>query len=52
MNVPPVASYFKPLSNKRIIQSLLEEFSKCFEDEKNQYKQKELLTLASIINVD
>src|SRR5215467_1608344 len=51
MNVPPVASYFKPLSNKRIIQSLLEEFSKCFDNEKDQYKQKELLTLASIINV-
>jgi hypothetical protein len=52
MNVPPVASYFKPLSNKRIIQSLLEEFSKCFDNEKDQYKQKELLALASIITLD
>jgi Uncharacterized conserved protein len=34
INVPPVASYFKPMSNKRVIQTLLEEFSKCFEDEK------------------
>jgi regulator of sirC expression with transglutaminase-like and TPR domain len=49
VNVPPVASYFKPLSNKRIIQSLLEEFSKCFDDEKSRYKQKELLALAELI---
>jgi regulator of sirC expression with transglutaminase-like and TPR domain len=49
INVPPVASYFKPLSNKRIIQSLLEEFSKCFDLEKNKYKQQELLALAELI---
>jgi regulator of sirC expression with transglutaminase-like and TPR domain len=49
INVPPVASYFKQLSNKRVIQFLLEEFSKCFTDEKNNYKQKELLTLADLI---
>ncbi len=52
INVPPVASYFKPLSNKRIIQSLLEEFSKCFDDEKTKYKQKELLTLAGLITIE
>lgn len=50
INVPPVTSYFKPLSNKRIIQMLLEEFSKCFEEEKNQYKKVELLALASILD--
>jgi hypothetical protein len=27
----------------------MEEFSKCFTDEKNGYKQKELLTLAELI---
>ncbi|MBC8034494.1 MAG: hypothetical protein H7Y03_10135, partial [Chitinophagaceae bacterium] len=42
ISVPPTASYFKPLDNKRIIQFLLEEFSKCFDDEKNRYKVKEL----------
>jgi hypothetical protein len=52
INVPPVASYFKPLSNKRIIQTLLEEFSKCFDDEKNRYKLQELLMLAEILGVD
>lgn len=49
INVPPVTSYFKPLSNKRIIQVLLEEFSKCFGEEKDQYKKNELLALASIL---
>ncbi|HEX4850807.1 MAG TPA: transglutaminase family protein, partial [Puia sp.] len=50
VSVPPVASYFKPVSHIRIIQVLLEEFSKCFEDEKNLYKQKELLELAALLN--
>lgn len=49
INVPPVASYFKPMSNKRVIQTLLEEFAKCFEDEKSKYKQIELLALAELI---
>jgi hypothetical protein len=49
ISVPPVPSYFKPLSNKRIIQILLEEFSKCFDNEKNAYKKNELLALANLI---
>ena len=50
INVPPVAAYFKPLDNRRIIQVLLEEYAKCFDDEKNKYKQVELLALAEILN--
>jgi regulator of sirC expression with transglutaminase-like and TPR domain len=50
INVPPVTSYFKPLSNKKIIQVLLEEFSKCFSNEKDQYKKTELLELASLLD--
>ncbi|MBA2563693.1 MAG: hypothetical protein H0V14_12455, partial [Chitinophagaceae bacterium] len=46
ISVPPTPSYFKQLSNKRIIQYLMEELSKCFDDEKNRYKQKDLLYLA------
>jgi hypothetical protein len=49
ISVPPTPSYFKQLINKRIIQYLLEEMSKCFDDEKNRYKQKDLLYLASLI---
>jgi Transglutaminase-like superfamily len=50
ISVPPVASYFKPLSHFRIIQTALEEFSKCFDDERNAYKAKELLDLAKLLN--
>lgn len=50
INVPPVTSYFKPMSNKRIIQVLLEEFSKCFSEEKDQYKSVELLALANLLD--
>lgn len=50
VSVPPVASYFKPLSHNRIIQTTLEEFSKCFDDERNSYKQKELQELARLLN--
>lgn len=49
VSVPPVPSYFKPQSNKRIIQFLLEELSKCFRDDKDAYKQDELNNLASIL---
>ena len=49
VSVPPVASYFKPLSHHRIIQTALEEFGKCFTDEKNSYKQKELMELAKLL---
>lgn len=49
ISVPPTPSYFKQLSNKRIIQYLLEELSKCFNDDKNRYKQKDLQFLSSLI---
>ncbi len=48
--VPPVGSYFKPLKNKKIIQQLLEEFSKCFSDEKNIFKRDELIELAKLLD--
>lgn len=50
ISVPPVAAYFKPLTHFRIIQTALEEYGKCFEDERNAYKQKELLELAKLLN--
>lgn len=46
ISVPPTASYFKPMSKKRIIQFLLEELSKCFDNDKNRYRQHELLILS------
>lgn len=50
ISVPPTGSYFKPQKNKKIIQQLLEEFSKCFNDEKNAFKKEELLALAQLLN--
>ncbi|HEY8969691.1 MAG TPA: transglutaminase family protein [Puia sp.] len=50
VSVPPVASYFKPLSHNRIIQTTLEEFSKCFDDERNAYKQRELIELSKLLS--
>ena len=49
ISVPPVASYFRQLSNKRIIQYLLEELSKCFDNDRNRYKMDELLLLANLL---
>jgi hypothetical protein len=50
ISVPSVHAYFKPFSNKRVIQSLLEEMSKCFDEEKTMYKKKELLQLATLLD--
>ena len=49
ISVPPTPSYFKPVNNLRVIQHLLEEFAKCFDDDKNRYKQAELLQLAALL---
>lgn len=48
--VPPTHFYFKALSNKRVIQNLLEEMSNCFDSEKAAYKKEELLKLASLLD--
>jgi regulator of sirC expression with transglutaminase-like and TPR domain len=50
LSVPPVNSYFRPMNNKRIIQFLLEEMSKCFDNSNNHYKMEELLSLANMID--
>lgn len=48
--VPPVPAYFKPRKNKEVIQQLLEEFSKCFDNDKDRYKQKELNDLITLLD--
>lgn len=50
ISVPPVPSYFKPLSNKKVIQYLLEETAKCFDNEKELYKKQELSALANLLD--
>lgn len=51
LNVPPTASYFRPMSNKRTIQFLIEELAKCFDNDNNRYKMNELLSLSNILNL-
>lgn len=50
LSVPPVTSYFRPISNKRIIQFLIEELSKCYDNDRNIYKRDELLFLANLLD--
>ena len=50
ISVPPVPSYYKPMDHKKIIQHLLEEFSKCFIDPSNLYKKNDLLFLAHLLD--
>ena len=49
INIPSQDSYYLPVSNRRIIQILLEEYSKCFDNDKERYKQVELKQLASLL---
>lgn len=50
ISVPPIPSYFRQLTNKRIIQHLLEEYSKCFTDGANLYKKNDLIFLAKLLD--
>lgn len=50
ISVPPTTSYFKPKDNRQIIQFLLEELSKCYDNDLNRYKMEELLTLVKLLD--
>lgn len=50
ISVPPVHSYFKPLPNKKVIQHLLLETGKCFDNDKEGYKRNELNALADLLD--
>ena len=50
IQVQPVPTYFKPLPNKRVIQHLLEEVAKCFDNEKEGYKRDELRNLGELLD--
>jgi regulator of sirC expression with transglutaminase-like and TPR domain len=48
--ITPSDIHFKPSNHIRIMQSLLEEFSKCFDNESNLYKKTELLMLSRMLS--
>lgn len=47
--VTPSNNYFRSLSNVRIINLLLEELSKCFDNDHNRYKMDEIKLLAKML---
>jgi regulator of sirC expression with transglutaminase-like and TPR domain len=47
--VPPTPSYYKPRNNKQIIQYLIEDFAKCFDNTNNAYKMQELLSIINLL---
>ncbi|MCE2675736.1 MAG: transglutaminase-like domain-containing protein [Sediminibacterium sp.] len=49
-NIEPKNSYYKALSNVKIIKKHLLEFAKCFNSPTLQYKQKDLTDLASLLD--
>ena len=46
--VPPVSAYFRPLKNKMVIRNLLDELSKCYDNDAQQYKTDEIATLIDL----
>jgi len=50
ISVHPTNAYYRELSSKQVIQFLLEELSKCFDNDQNIYKMKELLSLAKLLD--
>ena len=50
ISVPPTPSYFKQLGNRRIVQHLLEEFSKCFSTNTDLYKKNDLIFLSKLLD--
>ena len=50
LSITPVPSYFRTLHNKKVIQFLLQELSKCFDNDRNRYKMRELLLLANLLD--
>lgn len=45
----PLPHYFNPIDNKKVIQHLLREFSKCFSSANNLYKKNDLLELSNLL---
>jgi hypothetical protein len=50
VSVPPIHAYFKPLTNKLVIQYLLEELVKCFGKDDEEYKREELKQLIRLLD--
>jgi len=49
ISVTPEPGHYVPMHPRRIIAFLIEEFAKCFDDEKSRHKHEELLGLGDIL---
>lgn len=52
IEVEPKPEHFKPMHPRNIIAFQIEEFAKCFDDEKSRYKQNELIGLGVELQAD
>lgn len=50
ISVPSVPSYFRPMDNKKVIQTLLEELSKCYSSPTSLQKKNDLLALSALLD--
>lgn len=50
ISVPPVAAYFRPQTNKQVIQHLINEMAKCFDPDKEGYKIEELKQISDLLD--
>ena len=50
ISITPAEIHFKPSGHIRIMQTLLEEFGKCFDNESNLYKKTELIMLSRLLS--
>jgi hypothetical protein len=52
ISMEPAPEHFKSMHPRNIIAFQIEEFAKCFDDEKSRYKQSELLGLGYELSAD
>jgi hypothetical protein len=50
INVPPTVSYFRPLSNKKVIQNILIEYLKCYNELEHWQQLRELEELIQLLD--
>ena len=50
VSVPPVSAYFRPMDNKRVVQYLLEELAKCYDNDAHRYKADEINALINLLD--
>lgn len=51
ISVPIVPSYFRPLTQKQILVSWMEELAKCFDNEEQGYKKQDIAELIELIQL-